>query len=139
MDVEALVTICFWNTNVIMVGDGWGMDARVTVCSRNTKIIEFWAWRLWSPYAFGTRALLWLGMVGAWMLGSPYALVTRQLLNFGHGGSGRHMLLEHERYYGWGMDALVTVCFWNTNVIMVWAWMLWSPYALGTRKFMAWA
>ena len=54
------------------------------------------------------------------------------------------MLLEHERYYGLGMDALVTVCSWNanfvmfflgmdavvtvcswnTNVIMVWAWML---------------
>ena len=35
------------------------------------------------------------------------------------------MLLEHERYYGLGMDALlVTVCSWSTNVIMVWAWML---------------
>ena len=31
------------------------------------------------------------------------------------------------------MDALVAVCSWNTNGIMVWAWMLWSPYALGTR------
>ena len=29
------------------------------------------------------------------------------------------MLLEHERYYGLGMDALVTVCSWNTNVIIV--------------------
>ena len=25
------------------------------------------------------------------------------------------MLLEHERNYGFGMDALVTVCSWNTN------------------------
>ena len=40
------------------------------------------------------------------------------------------MLLEHERIYALGMDALVTVCFWNTNGIMLWAWMLWSPYAL---------
>ena len=31
------------------------------------------------------------------------------------------------------MGALPTVCSWNTNVIMVWAWMLWQPYALGTR------
>ena len=31
---------------------------------------------------------------------------------------------EHERYNGCGMDALVTVCSRNTNVIMVWAWML---------------
>ena len=27
--------------------------------------------------------------------------------------------------YGSGMDALVTACFRNTNVIMVLAWMLW--------------
>ena len=43
------------------------------------------------------------------------------------------MLLEHERNYGLGMDALVSVCSWNTNGIMVWAWMLCSAYALGTR------
>ena len=24
-----------------------------------------------------------------------------------------------------GMDALVTVCSWNTKGIMIWAWMLW--------------
>ena len=44
---------------------------------------------------------------------------------FGHGCSGQRVLLEHERNYGLGMDALVTVCFRNTNVLMVWAWMLW--------------
>ena len=43
------------------------------------------------------------------------------------------MLLEHERNYALGMDALVTVWSLNTNGIMRWAWMLWSPYALGTR------
>ena len=43
------------------------------------------------------------------------------------------MLWDHERDYGLGMDALVIVCFGNTNEIMVWAWMLWSSYALGTR------
>ena len=36
----------------------------------------------------------------------------------------RVMLLEHEGYYGLGMDALMTVCCWNTNVIIVWALML---------------
>ena len=46
------------------------------------------------------------------------------------------MLLEHERYYGLGMDALRPVCSWNTNVIMVWAWMLGDPYALGTRTLL---
>ena len=33
--------------------------------------------------------------------------------------------LEHERDYEFGMDALVTVCSWNTNGIMNLAWMLW--------------
>ena len=70
--------------------------------------------------------------------------------------------LKGGRNYGWGMDALVTVFSlgmhapatvfsWNTNEnygldwmlespcsleangIMVWAWMLQSPYSLGTR------
>ena len=34
----------------------------------------------------------------------------RALLWFRHGCSGHRMLLEHERYYGFGMDALVIVC-----------------------------
>ena len=40
---------------------------------------------------------------------------------------------EHERNYDLGMDALGTVCSGNTNGIMIWAWMLWEPYAVGTR------
>ena len=44
------------------------------------------------------------------------------------------MLLEHERNYDLGMDALVSVCSWNTNGIMIWAWMLWSADALRTRR-----
>ena len=43
------------------------------------------------------------------------------------------MLLEHERNYGLVMGALVTACSWNTIGSMAWAWMLWSPYALGPR------
>ena len=50
--------------------------------------------------------------------------------------SGYRMLLEHERYYGLGMDARVIVCSWNTNAIMVWAWMLGLSYALGTRTLL---
>ena len=42
--------------------------------------------------------------------------------------SSHRMLLEHDCYYGLGMDALVTILVtvfsWNTNRIMVWAWML---------------
>ena len=40
----------------------------------------------------------------------------------------------------WSMRTPLRQSFWrscgcsrSTNVIMVWAWMLWSPHALGTR------
>ena len=88
------------------------------------------------------------------MLWLSDALGTRTLLWFGHGCSGCRMLWEHERDCDLSMDALVigrtrntnVVMVWacmlwlsyavdNTNVIMVWAWMLWGPYALGTRTF----
>ena len=126
LGTDALVIVCSWSTNVIIVWarcsghrmlfkheryHGLGMDAPVIVCSRNTNVIMVSAWMLWSPYALETRTLSWLG----------------------HGCSGPCMVLEHQRYYSLGMDALVIVCSWNTNVIMVWAWMLWSPYALRTR------
>ena len=108
LGMDALVTVCSWNTNGYYA---FGMAALATVCSWNTNVIMVWAWTLGSPYALGTRTLLW----------------------FGHGCCGHRMLLEHERYYAFGMAAVVTVCSWNTNVIMVWAWMLWLPYALRTR------
>ena len=109
---------------------GLGMDALVSMCSWNANGNMVWAWMLWLAYALGTRTELW----------------------FGHGCSGWRVLLERERKYGldmdallsvcsWntngikglGMDALVSVCSWNTNTIMVWAWMLWLACALGTR------
>ena len=34
------------------------------------------------------------------------------------------MLLKHERNYGLGMDALINVGSWNTNGIVVGAWVL---------------
>ena len=37
------------------------------------------------------------------------------------------MVLENERYFASGIDALVSVCSWNTNRILVWAWMHWLP------------
>ena len=116
--MDALVTLCSWKTNVIMVWtwmlptssalehdpslsaleharyDGSGMDALIIECTR-------------------TRSVLWFGhgcshhrvnpntnriMVWAWILSSSSAL-------------------EHERYFGWGMEALVTVCCWKRNKI----------------------
>ena len=149
---------------------GLGMDALVIVCSWSTNVIMVWAWMLWSSYGLRARTLSWFGhgcsghrmlfeheryyglgmdalvivcssntnviMVWAWMLWSSYALGTRTLLWFGHGCSGHRMVLEHERYHVLGMDALVIVCSWNTNVIMAWAWMLWSSYALRTRTLL---
>ena len=105
---------------------GSGLDALLSVCSWNTNAILVRAWMLWSAYDLGTRTELW-------MLWSAYALGTRTELWFGHGCSGQRMLLQHERNYGLGLDALLSVCSWNTNGIMVRAWILCSAYALGTR------
>ena len=161
LGMDALVSVCSWNTNEIMVwawmlwlayalgtraelwfghgcsGErmllehernyGLGMDALVSVCSWNTSGIMVWAWMLWLAYAL-VSVCSWNTnevMVWAWMLWLAYALGTRTELWFGHGCSGERMLLEHERNYGLGMDALVSVCSWNTSGIMVWAWMLW--------------
>ena len=93
---------------------GLGMDAPVTVCSRNTNVIMVWAWMLQLSCALETRTLLW----------------------FGHGCSSYRVLSKHERYYGLGMDAPVTVCSRNMNVIMVWAWMLQLSCALETRTLL---
>ena len=98
-------------------------------CSDHRMLLEHernmvWAWMLWSSYALGTGTSLRFG---------HGCSDHRMLLEwFGHGCSDHRMLLEQERYYGLGMDALVIVCSWNTNGIMVWACMLWSSYALGT-------
>ena len=92
LGMDALVSVCSWNTNGIMV---LGMDALVSVCSWNTNGIMVWAWMHWLAYALGTQTELW----------------------FGHGCSGERMLLEHERNNGLGMDALVSVCSWSTNGI----------------------
>ena len=78
-------------------------------------------------------------MVWAWMLQGPVCsghrmLVEHEELCFGHGCSGHRMLVKHERNYALGMDALVTVCSWNTNGNMLEACVLWSPYARGTRS-----
>ena len=77
-----------------------GMDALVTVCSWKLNVFMVWA----GCSVHGTQSNLNIIMVSAWMLGD-------------------RMLLEHERYYGLGMDALVTMCSWNTNVVLVWTWM----------------
>ena len=74
-----------------------GMDALVRVCSWNTNGIMVRAWMLWLAYALGTREELW----------------------FGHRCSGDSMLLEQIRNYGLAVDALATVCSWNTKGRMV--------------------
>ena len=96
---------------------GLGMDALVSVCSWNTNGIMVLPWMLWSAYALGTRTGLW----------------------FWHGCSGQRMLLEQDRNYGLCMDAVVSVCSWNTNGIMVLAWMLWSAYAAAEHDLAAYA
>ena len=128
--------VCSRNTNVIiwfghgctcylMLSEheryyGLGMVALFLVCVRNTNVIVVWAWVHYLSYVL-------------------YALETRTLLWFGHGCTCYLMLSEHERYYGLGMVALFLVCFRNTNVIVVWAWVHYLSYvlyALGTRTLL---
>ena len=95
---------------------GLGMDALAIVCSRNANVIMVWEWMHLLSHALGTRTLLW----------------------FGHGRTIFGMLSEH---YVLGMVALFLVCFRNTNVIMVWAWLHYLSYALllyalGTRTLL---
>ena len=163
---DALVTVCSWTTNVIMVWARmhWSPCARGPRtllwlehgCTGHrvlwtTNVIMVWAWMHWSPCARGPRALLCFGQgcTGHRVLVdheryyglSMDALVTvcsgpRTLLWFGHGCTGHRVLVDHERYYALGKDALVTVCSWTTNVIMVWAWMHWSPCVRGPRTLL---
>ena len=65
-----------------------------------------------------------------------YDLGTRTESWFGHGCTGDRVLLEHKRNYGLGMDALVSVCSWNTSGIMAWAWTHSLAYALGTQTLL---
>ena len=124
--MDAAVSVCSWNTNGLVLGHrcsghrmhlehernyALGMDAAVSVCSWNTNGIMLWAWMIWSSHARGTRTEVC----------------------FGRGCSGHGMHLEHERNHALGMDAAVSVCNCNANGIMLWAWMVWSSHALGTR------
>ena len=124
---------------------GLGTDALVTVCSWTTDVIMVPAWMHWSPCARGPETSLWFGhgctdrrvlvdherYYGAWMHWSPCARGPETSLWFLHGCTGLRVLVDQKRRYGLGMDALVTVCSWTTNVIMVWARMHWSPCARG--------
>ena len=66
-----------------------------------------------------------------------------------HGCSNHRILLDDERNYGLGMDALGSHRIlleyernhglgMDTNGIMVWAWMLQSPYSFGTQTEELW-
>ena len=124
---------------------------------------------IWSQYALGTRTLQWSGhgcsghrtlfeheyygsgmdaqvtltrtvLWFAWMLWSmlwsPYALGTRTAFWLGHDALVTVCSWNTNAIMVW--DALATVCSFNMNVIMVWAWMLCGPYALGTRTSKIW-
>ena len=73
LGMDALATVCSWETNGIMIWNGCsghrmllgnernydlGMDALATVCSWETNGIMIWAWMLWPPYALGKRTEL---------------------------------------------------------------------------------
>ena len=114
--MDALIIACSWNANVVSV---WACMLW-SLCSWNTGIIIIWAWTLWSSHASEHESYYALGMDALLIVCSGHRMLlkslgTRTLSSFAHGCSVHRMLLEHERY------------------VMVWAWMLWSSYALGTR------
>ena len=92
---------------------GLGMDPLVIGCTWNTNVIMVWAWMLRLLDVLGTRTSIWFGHgCSGERMHSEHALLW-----FGHGCSGERMHSEHERYYGLGMDALVSICTRKTNVI----------------------
>ena len=97
---------------------GLGMDAMETVCSWNTKDV------------MDRMLLQHAGHYGLCMNATVTVCSrnTKDVMD--------RMLLQHEGDYGLGMDVKVTVCSWNTKATMVWAWMQWKPYALGTRRML---
>ena len=80
---------------------GLGMDALKIECTRTRPLLWFWHGCSQARMHSNTNGSI------AW----PRVLSSSSAL-------------QHERYDGLCMDALVAVCSWNTNVIMVWTWML---------------
>ena len=112
--MDALATVCSRSTKFIMVWFGYGcagnrklskherysgfdMDVLVTVCSRNTSVIS---------------GLSMDALVTVCSRSTKFIMVW-----FWYGCTGNRMLSKHERYSGFGMDALV--CSRNTSVILV--------------------
>ena len=131
LGMDAVVIVCSWNTSRIMV---WAWMLWLSYALGTRTLLWFGhkcsgyrkRWEHERYYGLGLDALVRTHLeheryVRACMLRLSYALGTRTLLWFGHGCSGYLMLLEHERYDGLGMDAVVLAHTRNTNVIMVWA------------------
>ena len=136
--MDALLIVRSWKTNIFWFGHG----CSVFSCALVTQRLVWFGLEHERYYGLGMaghhvplekRTLSWFRhrcsgyrvllenehiLVWAWMLCFSCALGTRTMSWFGHGCSGFRVLREHERYYGSGMDALVNVCSWNTNVIM---------------------
>ena len=109
-DMDALKIKCIRTRSLLWFGHGcWlssssalendrhygsGMGALVDVCSWNANVIMVWTWMLLSSMHSNTNVI----MVWTWMLLSSSAL-------------------EHERYYGLDIDALVRVCCWKRHKI----------------------
>ena len=95
------------------------MYAPVTVYTWNMNVIMVWAWKLCSFIP------LEHARCGGWGMDAPvfgYTPNTNRALSwFGHERFGNRIHLEHERYHGLGMHALVAAHTWKVS--MLWAWM----------------
>ena len=128
---------------------GLGMDALVTVCSRNTNAILWFGHGCAGQrmllkheryYGLGMDALVTVCsrntnviMVWAWMYWQPYALETRTLSWFGHGCTGERMLLEHERYPACSA-VIMTRCLAHVDASTSEARSKWLPDGAGFSR-----
>ena len=108
----------------------WTWNALVAIGSWNLNGVMVLVWMLWSPYALGTGMELWF-----WYRCSGYrthqnkngVVVWAMMFRLSHSS-------KHERNYGLGMDAPVTVCSWNMNGIMVLVWRLFLSHLLKDER-----
>ena len=110
LGMDALVSVCTRNTRYY----GLGMDALVSVCTRNTRYFGLGMDVLVSICTRKTNVI----SAGLGMDALVGVRRKRTLLGFAHGYYGERLHSEHERYN------------------MAWTWMLWFWDALGKRTIL---
>ena len=141
LGIDALVTVCFWNINILTVWawtlchrmllenerqDCLCMDALVTVCS--CYGLGIGALEHMSPHALGLGTRHENSRMDAQVTECSWN--TRVIKAWAR-CCGECMLLEPEHYYDVCMDALAHRVLWE---MFVWAWMFWNRMRLAQKR-----